>query len=81
MLSIDSSTRPSAARRAIDAALTADRGRLLGLWSKWNAQPADAGRRAAFAEKLAASLAARARRAAQLPRAEFAAELPIAAKV
>ncbi len=80
MLSIDSSTRPSAARRAIDAALTADRGRLLGLWSKWNAQPADAGRRAAFAEKLAASLAARARRAAQLPRAEVAAELPIAAK-
>ena len=79
MLSIDSSTRPPAARRAIDAALTADRGRLLGLWSKWSAQPADAGRRAAFAEKLAASLAARERRAAQLPQAAVAAELPIAA--
>ena len=29
------------ARRAIDGALSKDRGRLLALWSKWNAKPAD----------------------------------------
>src|SRR5690606_11746123 len=30
------------ARRQIDGALSRDRGRLLGLWSRWNARPADA---------------------------------------
>ena len=38
----------SAARRAIDGALTRDRGRLHGLWSRWQARPADAGVRASF---------------------------------
>ena len=32
------------ARRAIDGASTRDRGRLLGLWTKWNAKPGDAAR-------------------------------------
>lgn len=36
------------ARRAIDHALTRDRGRLQGLWSRWNAKPGDAAAKAAF---------------------------------
>ena len=47
------------ARRAIDGALTRDRGRLLGLWSKWNAKPGDAPLREAFVAKLQASVAER----------------------
>ena len=37
--------RPGPARRAIEAGLSRDRARLLGLWSKWNARPEDAGLR------------------------------------
>ncbi|MBN8262638.1 MAG: hypothetical protein J0L59_09970, partial [Xanthomonadales bacterium] len=55
------------ARRAIDGASTRDRGRLLGLWTKWNAKPGDAALRDAFANKLQASVAARDARAAALP--------------
>ena len=43
-------------RQSIDGALSRDRGRLLGLWSKWQATPADAGLRDAFATKLQASV-------------------------
>jgi ATP-dependent helicase HrpA len=67
------------ARPAIDGALTRDRGRLLGLWSKWNAKPADVALRDAFATKLQASVAERERRAANLPAANVDASLPIAA--
>jgi ATP-dependent helicase HrpA len=67
------------ARRAIDGALTRDRGRLLGLWSKWNAKPGDAALRDAFSAKLQASVAERERRAAALPSATVDAALPIAA--
>ncbi|MCC7096242.1 MAG: ATP-dependent RNA helicase HrpA [Thermomonas sp.] len=67
------------ARRAIDAALTRDRGRLLGLLGKWQGKPADDALRAAFQSKLAASLGERERRAAQLPKAQVAEDLPIAA--
>ncbi|WP_271680094.1 DUF3418 domain-containing protein [Thermomonas mangrovi] len=67
------------ARRAIDGASTRDRGRLLGLWTKWNAKPGDAALRDAFADKLQASVAARDARAAALPAARLDEALPIAA--
>ncbi|WP_415251925.1 ATP-dependent RNA helicase HrpA, partial [Thermomonas sp.] len=70
---------PGKARRAIDGALARDRGRLLGLWSKWNTKPADAALRDAFLSKLQASIAERERRAAALPTATVDASLPIAA--
>src|SRR5688500_15947547 len=66
------------ARRAIDGALTRDRGRLHGLWSRWQAAPDDAGRQAAFAEALAQSVARREARAAALPQAPVDPALPIA---
>jgi ATP-dependent helicase HrpA len=66
------------ARRTIDAALTRDRGRLHGLWSRWQAAPDDARRQAAFAEALAQSVARREARAAQLPQAPVDPALPIA---
>src|SRR5687768_14024635 len=66
------------ARRAIDGALTRDRGRLHGLWSRWQAAPEDARRQAAFAEALAQSVARREARAAQLPQAPVDPALPIA---
>ncbi len=72
-------TSPGKARRAIEGALTRDRGRLLGLWSKWNGAPGDAALREAFATRLQASIAARERRAGLLPTAAVEATLPIAA--
>ncbi|RDZ26951.1 ATP-dependent RNA helicase HrpA [Lysobacter silvisoli] len=66
------------ARRAIDGALSRDRGRLHGLWSRWSGKPADAGAREAFAQALAASVAQREARAAALPRAAVDPGLPIA---
>jgi ATP-dependent helicase HrpA len=66
------------ARQAIDGALSRDRGRLSGLWSRWNANPADAGLRDRFGSALAASVAACQARAASLPRADVVADLPIA---
>ena len=68
------------ARRAIDGALTRDRGRLLGLWSKWNAKPGDTSLRDAFTAKLQASVAERERRAANLPAAKVDETLPIGAE-
>ena len=50
---------PAQARRALDGALTRDRGRLLGLLSKWQARPKDESLRDAFAAKLQASIAER----------------------
>ncbi len=70
---------PAQARPAIDAARTRDRGRLLGLWAKWQARPADPAPRKAFVEALQASTAERERRAAQLPRPQLDAALPITA--
>ena len=74
-----SAPTPAQARRALDGALTRDRGRLLGLWAKWNAKAGDDGLRQAFSTKLQASLAERERRAAALPAATVDASLPIAA--
>ena len=70
----------SAARRAIDGALTRDRGRLQGLWSRWSGEPADDKAQAAFAQALANSVAQREARAAALPSAPVESSLPIAAE-
>ncbi len=66
------------ARDGIDAATTRDRGRLLGLWTRWNAAPGDAAARGRFEQALEASIASREARAARLPHAAVAADLPIA---
>ncbi|HEY0504866.1 MAG TPA: DUF3418 domain-containing protein [Lysobacter sp.] len=68
------------ARRAIDGALSRDRGRLHGLWSRWSGKPDDARARDAFAQALAASVSQRQARAASLPQAPVDPNLPIAAK-
>jgi ATP-dependent helicase HrpA len=68
----------STGRRAIDDALTRDRGRLHGLWSRWQARPEDLGARAAFEQALAASRARRAARAGSTPAITLDESLPIA---
>jgi ATP-dependent helicase HrpA len=69
------------ARTAVDGALSRDRGRLMGLWSRWSGKPGDAGLQQAFAGALAASVAAREARAAALPAAVAVdPNLPIAAE-
>ncbi|GAB3105471.1 ATP-dependent RNA helicase HrpA [Lysobacter terrae] len=68
------------ARRAIDEALSRDRGRLHGLWSRWNAKPSDTKAQAAFADALSVSLAQREARIASLPQAPVDPSLPIAAE-
>ncbi|MGO4550663.1 ATP-dependent RNA helicase HrpA [Lysobacter sp. 2RAF19] len=70
----------SQGRRAIDGGLSKDRGRLLGLWNRWNAKPGDAAARDAFATALARSVEARELRAARLPQAAVDDTLPIAAE-
>jgi len=67
-------------RAAIDRGRSRDRGRLLGLWSRWRAQPGDVQARARFGEALAVSLAAREAMAASLPRAQVDPDLPIASE-
>ncbi|MFC5570585.1 ATP-dependent RNA helicase HrpA [Lysobacter yangpyeongensis] len=66
------------ARQAIDGALSRDRGRLHGLWSRWSARPADEQARAAFVQALSASLTQREARVAALPQAPVDPALPIA---
>ncbi|MGO4223530.1 ATP-dependent RNA helicase HrpA [Lysobacter sp. TAF61] len=68
------------ARRAIDGALSRDRGRLHGLWSRWSGKPADERAREAFAQALSASVVQRQSRAAALPQAPVDPGLPIAAE-
>ncbi len=67
-------------RSAIDGALSRDRGRLLGLWSRCRAAPADTALAARFAEALATSVARREARAAKLPAAPVDQSLPIASQ-
>ncbi|KRG71474.1 ATP-dependent RNA helicase HrpA [Pseudoxanthomonas dokdonensis] len=69
---------PSARRHDIDQALTRDRGRLHGLWSRWQARPDDAGSRERFEQALQASLAQRQQRASQQPTVTLDESLPIA---
>lgn len=76
----DNKNALSQAGRRLDDACTTDRGRLLGLLSKWRSSPGDAAAKAAFETALQASIDSRQARAATLPRAGVAADLPIAAK-
>ena len=67
-----------AARRAIDGALTRDRGRLHGLWSRWQGKPSDIAARTAFEQALAISTARVAARAGSAPMVTLDEALPIA---
>ncbi|MCD8457084.1 DUF3418 domain-containing protein [Xylella taiwanensis] len=65
-------------RRAIDDAMSRDRGRLLGLWSHWQRQPRDHEARANFQRVLSASRAQRQVRANSQPVVTVDPRLPIA---
>lgn len=65
-------------RRALDRALNRDRGRLHGLWSRWQGKPTDAVARQAFEQALTASIATRERRQSTVPAVTLDASLPIA---
>ena len=65
-----------AARRAIDGALTRDRGRLHGLWSRWQGKPADIAARTAFEQALAISTARVAARIGSAPTVTLDEALP-----
>ncbi|TWH04826.1 ATP-dependent helicase HrpA, partial [Pseudoxanthomonas taiwanensis J19] len=67
-------------RVAISGALSRDRGRLHGLWSRWRGKPADAELRARFEQALAASVAACRARAEGLPQVTLDPALPITAE-
>jgi ATP-dependent helicase HrpA len=69
---------PDAARHAIDGALSRDRGRLHGLWSRWKARPDDQQLRERFGQALQGSMDAHAKRAASLPKVTLDQSLPIA---
>nr|WP_243412364.1 DUF3418 domain-containing protein [Lysobacter telluris] len=64
----------------IERASTRDRGRLLGLWSRWSAAPSDGVAQAAFDTALEASIAGCQARAAALPKAQVDPGLPIASQ-
>jgi len=65
-------------RAAIDGAMSRDRGRLIGLWSRWQGKPGNQPAQQAFEQALAASLAQRQRRAQTLPAISLDEQLPIA---
>lgn len=65
-------------RRAVDGAMSRDRGRLLGLWSRWQGKPGNPQVREAFEQALAASQAQRQARAEQQPAIALDQQLPIA---
>jgi len=65
-------------RAAIDGAMSRDRGRLLGMLSRWQSKPADAGVAAAFEQALQASVQRRETRARHLPAISLDDSLPIA---
>ncbi|WP_017161230.1 ATP-dependent RNA helicase HrpA, partial [Xanthomonas phaseoli] len=65
-------------RRAVDGAMSRDRGRLLGLWSRWQGKPGNPQVRDAFEQALAASQAQRQARAEQQPAITLDHQLPIA---
>src|SRR5690606_18612717 len=67
-------------RVAISGALSRDRGRLHGLWSRWRGKPADAELRARFEQALAASVAACQARAEGPPPITLDPALPITAE-
>ncbi len=61
----DTAARLRDARKNIDGAMSRDRGRLLGLWSRWQGRPADAAAEAAFRQLLEPSCDRRRQRAAR----------------
>lgn len=63
---------------AIDGAMSRDRGRLLGMLSRWRAKPADADAAAAFQQALHASVQRRQARALNQPSISLDDSLPIA---
>ncbi|WP_068817309.1 ATP-dependent RNA helicase HrpA, partial [Xanthomonas translucens] len=71
-------TRLRERRDAIDAALTRDRGRLFGLWSRWQAAPGNPALEAAFEQALGQSRARCQARAAAAPAITLDDQLPIA---
>ncbi len=66
------------ARAAIDSGLTRDRGRLLGLLSRWRGQPGDRKLREAFEQAVQASIARRQARLQAQPAITLDEQLPIA---
>ena len=68
----------SSQQAAIDGAMSRDRGRLLGMLSRWRAKPADAGVAAAFQQALHASVQRRQARALNQPSISLDDSLPIA---
>ena len=66
------------ARKAIDGAMSRDRGRLLGLWSRWQGKPTDAAAEQALAQMLERSREQRRQRAAQPITVTMDDALPIA---
>ncbi|KRG79407.1 DEAD/DEAH box helicase [Stenotrophomonas ginsengisoli] len=74
----EGSARLRARRAAIDSAMSRDRGRLLGLWSRWNAQPGKPELEQAFEKALTASMAHCAQRQASAPAISLDTALPIA---
>lgn len=68
----------SSQQAAIDGAMSRDRGRLLGMLSRWRAKPADAGVAAAFQQALQASVQRRQARALNQPSISLDDNLPIA---
>ncbi|MFL9584540.1 ATP-dependent RNA helicase HrpA [Stenotrophomonas sp. AB1(2024)] len=68
----------SSQQAAIDGAMSRDRGRLLGMLSRWRAKPADAGVAAAFEQALQASVQRRQARALNQPSIILDDSLPIA---
>ena len=77
-IELDAAARLRNARPAIDGAMSRDRGRLLGLWSRWQGKPADATAEAAFTQLLEQSRTQRQRRAAQALHVTLDDALPIA---
>ncbi|PPT85531.1 ATP-dependent RNA helicase HrpA [Xanthomonas theicola] len=70
-------TRLRERRDAIDGALTRDRGRLFGLWSRWQAAPGNPALEAAFEQALGQSRARCEARAAARPAITLDDQLPI----
>jgi len=72
------SDRLRARRAAVDTAMSRDRGRLLGLWSRWQGKPGNGQAEQAFEQALAASAAERLRRENSQPAIRLDEQLPIA---
>ena len=65
-------------RAALDGAMSRDRGRLMGLLSRWQSRPGDSSLEQAFEQALQASVQRRQMRAAQQPSISLDPQLPIA---